>query len=315
MQMEDGPFSIPGFRIGHWTERSGRTGCSVVIAERQAPGAVDVRGGAPGTRETSLLHSGRLVRAADAVLLTGGSAFGLAAADGVMNWLRDQGRGFPTRAIPVPIVPAAVIFDLDRDNPIWPDRDAGHAAAVAASPNGWLSGRFGAGAGASVAKGAGAAHSQPGGLGAAKITTAHGSIAAMFVVNAFGDVVDDETGRPLAVPASSGEGTSATTEYRVLTTAVDPPVGENTTIGVVVCDRPLSHDALQSICTAAHGGISRVIRPSHTLVDGDTVFALAPALTDVSTRLVLHLATATQLVVARAIANAIRSSMIGEPSA
>jgi L-aminopeptidase/D-esterase-like protein len=303
---DDGPFSMPGLRVGHWTDQSGSTGCTVVLAERQIPAVVDVRGGAPGTRETELLGEGRLVQHADAILLSGGSAFGLAAADGVMAWLRERDRGFPTRSIRVPIVPSAVIFDLNGDEPVWPRRASGYAAVGSATEMGWRSGRHGAGAGATVAGGAGASRARPSGLGVARIVSSDWSVAAMFAVNAFGDVYDDETGAPLAIPLAGRSGATESSEDILLRTQVTPPLGENTTIGVVACDRPLNRDILCRLCVAAHSGMARVIRPSHTLVDGDTVFALAPDTGFVSNRLALQLTVAVQRVVARAIANAVR---------
>jgi L-aminopeptidase/D-esterase-like protein len=307
-EIDDGPFSMPGLSVGHWTDESGSTGCTVVLAERQVPAVVDVRGGAPGTRETELLGEGRLVQHADAILLSGGSAFGLAAADGVMAWLRERGRGFPTRSIRVPIVPSAVIFDLKGDDPVWPGRASGYAAVGSATEMGWVSGKHGAGAGATVAKAAGAPRAGPSGLGVARIASNDWSVAAIFAVNAYGDVYDDETGAPLAVPLASDDGSAESSEDVLLRTQVTPPVGENTTIGVVACDRPLNRDILCRLCVAAHSGMARVIRPSHTLVDGDTVFAVAPDTGSISNGLALQLTVAVQRVVARAVANAVRSA-------
>ncbi len=187
-------FSLPGFRVGHWTHESGRTGCSIVIPDEPALAVVDIRGGAPGTRETSLLDEGRMVQHVNAVLLTGGSAFGLSAADGVMQWLREQGKGFQTASIPVPIVSAAVLYDLKGEEPIWPNAEAGYLCAQAATDDGWVSGRHGAGAGATVAKVVNR-DGRPSGIGAARIETSAGTVAALLAVNAVGEVAVDRTGR------------------------------------------------------------------------------------------------------------------------
>lgn len=291
-------FSISGFRVGHWTHPAGRTGCSVVLADDPALAVVDVRGGAPGTRETSLLEEGRAVQHVNAVLLTGGSAFGLAAADGVVRWLREQGRGFPTGSIPVPIVSAAVLFDLQGDDPVWPDQAAGYDAASTAISDGWISGKIGAGAGATVAKLL-ERTGQPSGLGAAKLATSAGSVAALIAVNAVGEVVRTE----------ENVGRDATTlEDRILN-GEEPASrqGENTTIGVVVVDAQLSRDDLVRIGIAAHDGLARAIHPAHTLFDGDTFFVLGRTEGKLDSRDLLQLSVATQRVVMHAIANAARA--------
>ncbi|MCS7051929.1 MAG: P1 family peptidase, partial [Thermomicrobium sp.] len=182
--------AVPGFRVGHWTHPSGTTGCTVVLAERPALAFREVRGGAPGTRETDVLVPGNLVRRLDAVLLTGGSAFGLTAADGVVRWLRERQRGFPTAVVPVPIVAAAVVYDLTGTEPIFPDSDAGYAACDAASPDGWLSGRIGAGAGATAGKLRGRQWATPTGIGAATVALDDYRLGALAVVNPVGEVID-----------------------------------------------------------------------------------------------------------------------------
>ena len=286
-------FSLPGFRVGHWTHDTGRTGCSVVIPDEPALAVVDIRGGAPGTRETALLEEGRMVQHVNAVLLTGGSAFGLSAADGVMRWLREQGKGFQTASIPVPIVSAAVLYDLKGEHPIWPDADGGYLCARAATEDGWASGRHGAGAGATVAKVINR-DGRPSGIGAARIDTSAGTVAALLAVNAVGAVAATE---------SPGE---ATLEEAILRGA-DPQArsGENTTIGVIAIDGALGRDDLVRIAVAAHDGLARAIHPAHTLFDGDTIFVLSRHEGKLQPRESLVLNVATQHAVMRAVANSV----------
>ncbi len=262
-------FSIAGVRVGHWTHPDGKTGCTVVIPDEPVHAVVDVRGGAPGTRETSLLEEGRLVQRINAVLLTGGSAFGLAAADGVVRWLSEHHRGFPTASVPVPIVSAAVLFDLTGDSPVWPDSAAGYAAAAAAIEDGWVSGPIGAGAGATVAKlmtGKG----RQAGIGSARTTTRVGIVATIIAVNAVGEVAIREDGDSLEQRPEA-----ALFEARLLNgEQAGAHPGENTTIGVVAVDAPASRDDLVRIGVAAHDGLARAIHPAHTAFDGDTFFVL-----------------------------------------
>jgi len=292
MPDESSRFSLPGFSVGHWTHDSGRTGCSVVIPDEPALAVVDVRGGAPGTRETSLLEEGRMVQHVNAILLTGGSAFGLSAADGVMRWLRGQGRGVPTVAIPVPIVSAAVLFDLKGDHPVWPNADAGYACAANATPDGWMSGRMGAGAGATVAKILNR-DGRPSGIGAAKIDTVAGTIAALIAVNAVGEV-------------SSAEGDGLSPLENAILTGLETQsqAGENTTIGVVAVDGALRRDDLVRLAIAAHDGLARAIHPAHTLFDGDTIFVLCRQEGSLKPRDSLVLNVATQHAVMRAVFSA-----------
>lgn len=286
-------FAVPGFQVGHWTHPLGTTGCSVVIADQPALAVVDVRGGAPGTRETSLLEEGRLVQRVDAVLLSGGSAFGLAAADGVMRWLRERGRGFPTASIPVPIVAAAVIFDLVGTDPVWPDADAGYSAASTAIAGNWISGPAGAGAGATVGKMANSRGSRSG-LGAARVSVEAGTVSALLAVNAVGEIA---AGKQPNVPSA---------EERVLTSGHSQPrAGENTTIGVIVVDAPVSRDDLVRLSVAAHDGLARAIHPAHTPFDGDTIFVLGKNEGRLAPHASLQLAVATQHVVINAVQNSV----------
>ena len=278
---------VPGIRAGHWTDPVGLTGCTVVLVEAAggATAGVDVRGAAPGTRETALIGPGRRVDRVHAVLLTGGSAFGLAAADGVMTWLRERGIGFPTSAGPVPIVPAAVLYDLALGSPAYPDAAAGRAACLAASTGtGPLAqGSVGAGTGATVGKLGGLAGAVKGGLGSASARLPHGpTLGAVVAVNAYGDVCDPASGTIVAgarTPDGGWLDTFATLRSGALPTAAHPlgPADTNTTIAVVATDAPLDGSAAYRLAQNAHDALARAIRPCHTPFDGDTVFVLSTA--------------------------------------
>jgi len=291
----------PWCRVGHVTDLHNRTGCTVLLFDHLAPTVVDVRGGAPGTRETDVLASGRLGGRADAIVLTGGSAFGLAAADGVMRYLKEQDRGFQTAAGGVPIVPAAVIFDLTNGTATHPTSDDGYRAAASATGFGSMAGRVGAGSGATVAKLAGVP--TPAGMGIATVTIGDTSVTAVVVLNAVGDVVDPTTGSGLA---RSNDLNGVEHEGRRLAMAMsglEPNVreGENTTIGVILISQPVSRDALQRCCISAHDGLARCVIPAHTIFDGDTFFAAAPGDVTSDAKTVLQLATASEVAVERAI--------------
>ena len=249
--------ALPGIRVGHWTHAAAGTGCTVVLFDRAVAAAVDVRGSAPGTRETDALHPGGLVGQADAILLTGGSAYGLAAADGVMRYLEARGRGFPTSAGPVPIVPGAVIYDLSVGDPsVRPDAAAGEAAANAASTNPVSQGNVGAGTGATIGFGNGR---MKGGLGSTLFRSGDIKAGALVVVNPAGAVHDPGTGGPLAVASgSTGSG-----------------FGQNTTIGVVAVNAALERWQLRKVAEMSHDGLARAVRPAHGMHDGDTIFAVS----------------------------------------
>lgn len=248
--------AVPGLRVGHWTDPIGMTGCTVVLPPPGTIGSGEVRGGAPGTRETDLLRPGRLVEEIHAVLLTGGSAFGLAAADGVMRWLEDRDVGFEAGVARVPIVPAAVLFDLGVGDPAArPGPRAGSEACEAASEDA-AEGRIGAGAGATVGL-----DRVPGGIGITEITEGRAAVWALAAVNSFGAVVDED-GRPLAgeIPPPG---------------AVPDWPGTNTVLGVVATNAALEKAGCRDLAAAAHDGLARAVRPAHTMWDGDTVFTLA----------------------------------------
>ncbi|HEV2527754.1 MAG TPA: P1 family peptidase [Thermomicrobiales bacterium] len=278
-----------GVWIGHWTDTSARTGCTVVLFPESLPTVVDQRGGAPGTRETDVLRDGNLVRRADAILLTGGSAFGLAAADGVAMVLREQGRGFPTAAGPVPIVPGAVVFDLANGEAAWPGPDEGRAALAAAVPLDDTSrGRVGAGTGATTGKVAG--KPMLGGFGVATIRSAAGAVTAMMVVNSFG-VVDGPDPRPAALGIDGAS-------------LVGTP-GENTTIGALLIDAAVDATTLHRCAIAAHDALARVIVPAHTIFDGDTIFVSGTRLATPGPAEIFGIAMATELAVEAAIRDAV----------
>jgi L-aminopeptidase/D-esterase-like protein len=254
--------AMAGVAVGHWTDAAARTGCTVIRFDAPALTAVDVRGAAPGSRELELLAPGRTVQRPDAILLTGGSAFGLAAADGVVRWLAERGRGFPTPAGPVPIVPAAVIFDLATGSPVHPGATAGYAATEAAGPLSEMeTGLVGAGTGATIGAILGRDGVRPGGCVAAQVRIDEGTVSAIAVVNAFGTLLEPDGPDP-----------------RVAALTAPPagaPMGEATTLLACVTDIPLDHAALQRMTVAMHDGLARSIAPVHTMVDGDIAFASA----------------------------------------
>ena len=288
-----GPAAVPGVKVGHHTLEERPTGCTVVLVEGGAVGGVDVRGGGPGTRETALLDPSASVEVVHAVVLSGGSAFGLDAAGGVVRYLEEKGVGYPTSAAKVPIVPAAILYDLSvGDNPgVRPGPDCGFKAAQAASTGSLAEGRLeegrlqegsiGAGAGASVGKLRGMARAMKGGVGMASIELENGLIvAALVAVYSVGDVVDPATGEVVAgVREEDGSGLSDA--RRLLSAgAIDRDAlrgrdGENTTLGVVVTNAPLTKAQTQKIAQMAQDGVARATYPAHTPWDGDTIFALA----------------------------------------
>ncbi len=281
--MEQGSLTdVAGLAVGHFTDPRRPTGCSVVLCPQGAVCGVDVRGAAPGTRETDLLRSDNLVERVHAVLLAGGSAFGLDAASGVMRWLDERGHGLAVGAVRVPIVPAAVLFDLGVGDPrIRPDADAGYAAceAAAAVPDVTpvAQGSVGAGAGASIGKLFGMAHAMKGGVGSASLSAGGYTVGALVAVNALGDVLDPATGEPLA-GARRADGHGLRHSARSLAHGELPSelvAGAATTIGVVATDATLTRPQANRIATMAHDGLARSISPVHTMFDGDTLFVLA----------------------------------------
>ena len=302
---------VRGLEVGQFTDPRRPTGCSVVIARTGAVGGVDVRGAAPGTRETDLLDPANLVGVVHAVLLTGGSAWGLDAAGGVMRWLEEEGVGLYVGSAPgqvVPIVPAAVLFDLHvGDARIRPDAAAGYAACQAAGDE-IAQGNAGAGAGATVGKLFGMPYAMKGGIGTASVTVDGVTVGALIAVNALGDVVDPAAGTPIA-----GARTEDGQQLRgsvVAALAGDKPLallaGANTTIGAVATDAPLTKAQCQRLAGAGHDGLARAIRPVHTMSDGDTLFALSTGMAGALDFNVL--CTMAGEAVARACVNAVRAA-------
>jgi L-aminopeptidase/D-esterase-like protein len=270
---------IAGIKVGHSTLAERPTGCTVVLAEAGAVAGVDVRGAAPGTRETDLLNPVNLVDRVQAIVFAGGSAFGLDAASGVVRYLDERKVGFPTPYGPVPIVPAAILFDLGvGSNPaIRPGADCGYRAATAASTGAVEEGSVGAGAGATVGKIKGIEFAMKGGVGTSAITLPGGLIvAALVVVNAFGDVVDPANGRVVAgARTPDGKGLA---DARILVRSgalLAGSVGQNTTIGVVATNARLTKTEATRVAQMAHDGLARSISPAHTQFDGDTLFVLS----------------------------------------
>lgn len=273
---------VQGLRVGHHQLSDRLTGCSVVLAPQGAVCAVDVRGAAPGTRETDLLDPSNLVERVHAVLLCGGSAFGLAAATGVMQWLEERKIGLDTGHGRVPIVPAAVLFDLPvvrpGENPdARPDAASGYAACESASDQAPQAGNVGAGAGASIGKLFGLNRAMKGGIGHASVRVGPWVVGAMVACNAIGDVIDPATGQVLA-GARSADGRSLLDTHRALLQGeriLRPMPGTNTTIGVVATNATLDKSRARRLAMSAHDGLARSIRPAHTPLDGDTLFAMA----------------------------------------
>ena len=264
--------AIDGIKVGHATDTTARTGCTVILCPAGVTAGVDVRGAAPGTRETDALRPGRLVQKAHAVLLTGGSAFGLDAAGGVVQYLEEQNVGFQVGSVHVPIVPAAVIFDLGvGDAKVRPDRDMGYQACLNATDEPVTMGAIGAGTGATVGKAPGVTPSAGGVGSACKYLDSGLIVAAIVVVNALGNVVHPKTGEIVAGGKENGSFVDIT--ERLLDANLVQ--GTNTTIGVVATNAALTPAEVNRVAEMAHDGMARAIRPSHTMFDGDTLFALA----------------------------------------
>ena len=301
---------VAGIEVGHFTDSRRPTGCSVVMARRGAVAGVDVRGAAPGTRETDLLQPSNLVEQVHAITLSGGSAWGLDAASGVMQWLEEHGIGLPVGFGLVPIVPAAVLFDLPvGDHHIRPDARAGYAACAAASTAPPQEGNVGAGAGALVGKAYGIAHAMKGGIGSASLSVGGVTVGAIVACNAVGDVVDPLTGTVIAGARTVDGLALRNTRAALLAGEPTTPVlaGTNTTIGVIATDAILSKAQAQRLAQVAHDGLARTINPVHTMLDGDTLFTLATGLSGKTASMML-LGTMAAEVTARAVMRAVAAA-------
>jgi L-aminopeptidase/D-esterase-like protein len=309
---------VPGLLVGHAQDDEALTGCTVVLCPDGAAGGVDQRGGAPGTRETDAMHPLHLVTQVHAVVLSGGSAFGLDAATGVVRYLEERGVGFDTGVARVPIVPAAILYDLGIGrSDVRPDAAMGYQACLNASGGPPAEGNVGAGAGATVGKALGMNHAMKSGVGTASQVVGDGLVvAALVAVNSFGDVVDPSTGQIVAgartrpeIPPLPGEPVFADTLEVLRSWAGQSIVefrgGGNTVIGVVATNARLDKEQVTKVAQMAQDGVARAIRPAHTMLDGDTIFALATGDLPVDVNIVGAIAAE---VVAQSILRAVRSA-------
>jgi L-aminopeptidase/D-esterase-like protein len=312
---------VGGIEVGHWTNLEAATGCTVVLCREGAVGGVDVRGSAPGTRETDLLRPVNLVQQAHAVVLSGGSAYGLDAASGAMRWLEEQGIGFNVGVGVVPIVASAVLFDLTVGRPdVRPGPEAGYAACQVASDGPVAEGCTGAGTGATVGHLLGPFFTTKSGLGtAARRIAGEVTVGALVAVNAFGDVVDPMTGKVIAGPRDpQGQGFVNTIE-RLHADLSQTMLGfpSSTTLAVVATDAVLSKEGANKMAQMAHDGLAQTIRPVHTMLDGDTVFALATGRRAEASVNVSVVGAVAASVLAEAVVRAVRqaTSLAGVPAA
>ncbi len=275
---------VPGTRVGHYTDAEAGTGCTVILCEDGAVAGVDVRGSAPGTIETDTLRGPNVIGRVNAVLLSGGSAFGLAAASGVVRYLEEQGAGRQVGPFKVPIVPAAILFDLGLlSSDVRPGSDEGYAACQNATTDRIAEGSVGAATGATVGKTLGFERVVKGGLGSYSLDLGDGLVVgAVVAVNAIGSVFDADTGALVAGPRdengaiADGFAPMVRPGYK----GIFERRGANTTIGVVATNAPLTNGAANKLATVAHDGLAMAIRPAHTMGDGDTIFALATGVLD-----------------------------------
>ncbi len=269
---------IPGIKVGHFTDARRPTGCTVVLVEAGAVAGVDVRGSAPGTRETDLLNPIGSVQQVHAVVLSGGSAFGLDTACGVVRYLEEKGIGYPTRIVPVPIVPAAILFDLGLGDPsIRPDSKAGYQACLNATSGPVAEGSVGCGAGATVGKLLGPDRAMKGGIGSAAIRSGDLVVAALVAVNSLGNIVEPSTGMIVA-GARAEDGVELAPLQASLDVCYRPFAtgpGENTTLAVVATNASLGKTSMTKVAQMSHDGFARAINPVHLPFDGDVVFALS----------------------------------------
>lgn len=301
---------VPGVKVGHATDMIALTGCTVILCEKGATAGVDVRGSAPGTRETDAIRPTTLVERVNAVLLTGGSAFGLDAVGGVMQFLEEKGHGYTVGRVRVPIVPAAVIFDLSiGDYKVRPDKRMGYMACLNAAGGRVQEGNIGAGTGATVGNVLGKSMCMKSGVGTASILIAARddvTVGAIVAVNAMGDVVDPHTGDIIAGARDPETGKFIdTVKWMMLSCPKLKPGTANTTIGVVATNARLDKSGATKIAQMAHDGLARAIRPVHTMADGDTIFALSTGNAAVDINVI---GTAAAEVIAKAVVRAVKAA-------
>jgi len=301
---------VAGIKVGHFTDTRRPTGCTVILTEEGAIAGVDVRGAAPGTRETDLLNPLNTVQQVHAIMLSGGSAFGLDTATGAMRFLEERGIGFNVGVARVPIVPAAILFDLGvGDSKIRPDAEAGYKACKAATASAPAEGNVGAGAGATVGKLFGMARAMKSGIGASAIKVEGITVGAIVAVNAVGDVCDPATGKVIA-GARTKDGKSLVNSMAALLRGEPlPPMlaGTATTIGLVATDVALSKVQASKVAQMAHDGLARTINPVHTAYDGDTIFALSTGKSNKQVNVTLIGALAAEAM-AQAVVRAVRAA-------
>jgi len=309
---------VAGIKVGHFTDSRRPTGCTVILTEDGAVAGVDVRGAAPGTRETDLLNPINSVQQVHAIMLSGGSAFGLDTATGAMRFLEERGIGFNAGVARVPIVPAAILFDLGvGDSKIRPDAEAGYKACKAATTTSPAEGNAGAGAGATVGKMFGMARAMKSGIGTAAIKVEGITVGAIVAVNAVGDVFDPATGKVIAGARTKDGKSLVNTMSALLRGESFPPLfaGTATTIGVVATDVVLTKVQASKVAQMAHDGLARTINPVHTAYDGDTIFALATGKSSKQANVTLIGALAAEAM-AQAVVRAVRAArgIAGLPS-
>ena len=310
---------VSGIKVGHFTDSRRPTGCTVILTEEGATAGVDVRGAAPGTRDTELLNPINTVQTVHAIMLAGGSAFGLDAASGAMRYLEEHGIGFDMRVARVPIVPAAILFDLSvGDAKIRPDAEAGYKACKAAAATPPAEGNVGAGAGATVGKLFGMSRAMKSGIGTSCIKLNGIKVGAIVAVNAIGDVFDPSNGKLVAGARTKDGKALVNSMASILRGEALPPAleGAATTIGVVATDVVLTKTQASKVAQMAHDGLARTINPVHTAFDGDTIFALATGKSSKTANLTLVGALAAEAV-EQAVLRAVRAarSIAGLPSA
>jgi len=289
MKLKNAITDVPGIKVGQETNEDALTGCTVILCESGAVGGVDQRGGAPGTRETDLLRSMHLIKEVHGVILSGGSAYGLDSASGVMRYLEEKGIGFNTGVARVPIVPAAILFDLGIGDPkVRPDAEMGYRASEKATTDPPMMGNVGAGTGCTVGKILGASQAMKSGIGTASIEIGGGVIVgAIVAVNAFGDILDPRSGEIIAGarstrigPVKIGPPNYFANTMEVMKSFIGRTVlgfasRGNTVIGVVATNAKLDKNGVNKVAQMAHNGLARTIRPVHTMLDGDTIFTMA----------------------------------------